>query len=283
MEKSLIIDNMALDSKSCDATPATPSTVTSLEETTTAATTTTTTAKAASGMDLEGTIVPLLLTLLAQLLSEAPDNDANSLELEEEEEESLIEAEDALDSGYDTDNLSVSVISASSSVFQFVYEHGYCYYCKGEALLLNNETEQDRLDLQHYIFRMLFNGGLTYNSLPTNKALKIVDVPPNVEFEIDDITKPWLMKQSSIDFVYIRTMAGCIPSWPTLLSSALNTLKPGGLIEVADFIYGDVQDGLWAKPEDRGLDGGGGVRGCESHNDDCARGAVAEGSKVEGD
>lgn len=72
-------------------------------------------------------------------------------------------------------------------------------------------------------------------------------VPPNVEFEIDDITKPWLMKQSSIDFVHIRTMAGCIPSWPTLLSSALDTLKPGGLIEVADFMWDfECQDGSMA-------------------------------------
>lgn len=92
MEKSSITDNMASDSKSRDATPATPSTVTSPEETTTAATTTTTTAEAASGTDPEGTIVPLPLTPPAQPLSEAPDNDANSPE-PEEEEESLIEAE----------------------------------------------------------------------------------------------------------------------------------------------------------------------------------------------
>ncbi|KFX90733.1 hypothetical protein V490_06314 [Pseudogymnoascus sp. VKM F-3557] len=270
---------MASDSKSCDATPATPSTVISPEETTTAATTTTTIAKAASGTDPEGTIVPPPLTPPAQPLSEAPGNDANSPE-PEEEEESLIEAEDASDSGYDTDNLSVSVISASSSVFQFVHEHGHRYHRKGEALLPNDDTEQDRLDLQHHIFRMLFDGGLTHTTLPTDKALKIVDVgcgtgiwaiemgdmfenaniigidespiqpswvPPNVQFEIDDITKPWLMKQSSIDFVHIRTMAGCIPSWPTLLSSALDALKPGGLIEVADFMWDfECQDGSMA-------------------------------------
>jgi hypothetical protein len=39
-------------------------------------------------------------------------------------------------------------------------------------------------------------------------------------------------------------MAGCIPSWPTLLRSALEALKPAGLIEVADFTWDfDCQDG----------------------------------------
>lgn len=73
-------------------------------------------------------------------------------------------------------------------------------------------------------------------------------VPPNVQFEMDDVTKPWLTQPSSIDFIHIRTMAGCIPSWPTLLSSSLAALKPGGSIEVTDIMWHfECQDGTLAR------------------------------------
>jgi hypothetical protein len=39
-------------------------------------------------------------------------------------------------------------------------------------------------------------------------------------------------------------MAGCIPSWPDLLRSALGALKPGGRIEVTDIMWHfECQDG----------------------------------------
>jgi SAM-dependent methyltransferase len=60
-------------------------------------------------------------------------------------------------------------------------------------------------------------------------------VPPNVSFEIDDVNKPWLQKENSLDFVYIRTMAGSITSWPKLLSEVFRALKPGGKIEFVEF------------------------------------------------
>jgi hypothetical protein len=67
------------------------------------------------------------------------------------------------DSGYDTDvrfslittfqpatdtsqSISASQLSLSSSVFEFVHEHGHRYHRKA-ALLPNDEAEQDRLDL----------------------------------------------------------------------------------------------------------------------------------------
>ncbi|KIM94449.1 hypothetical protein OIDMADRAFT_136312 [Oidiodendron maius Zn] len=184
--------------------------------------------------------------------------------------ESIIEADDLV-------SLSNSQVSVTSSVFEFVHEHGHRYHRKPEALLPNDEFEQDRLDLQHHIFRMLLDGGLTHTVLLDDKPLEIIDigcgtgiwaiemgddfpnasirgidespiqppwVPPNVTFEIDDVTKTWLVKGSSIDFVHIRTMAGCIPSWPDLLRSALSALKPGGHIEVADIMWHfECQDG----------------------------------------
>jgi hypothetical protein len=73
-------------------------------------------------------------------------------------------------------NLSASQLSLSSSVFEFVHEHGHRYHHKAKALLPNNEAEQDRLDLQHHIFRMLLNGGLTHTVLPDDKPLEIIDI-----------------------------------------------------------------------------------------------------------
>ena len=69
-------------------------------------------------------------------------------------------------------------------------------------------------------------------------------LPPNVIFEIDDVTKRWLFSPESFDFIHIRTMAGCIADWPKLLQEAYNALKPGGRIEVADIVWHfDCQDG----------------------------------------
>lgn len=66
--------------------------------------------------------------------------------------------------------------SVSSSVFEFIHEHGHRYHRKPDALLPNDEAEQDRLDLQHHIFRMLLDGGLTHTALADDKALEIVDI-----------------------------------------------------------------------------------------------------------
>jgi SAM-dependent methyltransferase len=75
-------------------------------------------------------------------------------------------------------------------------------------------------------------------------------VPPNVTFEIDDVTKPWLRTKDSIDFVHIRNMVGSIRDWKALFAEALEHLKPGGRIEVTDIrTKFDCHDGTF---EERG-------------------------------
>lgn len=170
------------------------------------------------------------------------------------------------DSGYDDQSL-LSTLSLSTSTFDYHYAHGHRYHRDGQSLLPNDETEQDRLDLQHHIFKLVLDGELTLTKLPQTTqrildvgtgtgiwAIELADtlpsatvigvdqspiqptwIPPNVSFEIDDVNKPWMQAERSFDFIYIRTMAGSITNWPRLLHEALKALKPGGMIEFAEF------------------------------------------------
>jgi hypothetical protein len=45
-------------------------------------------------------------------------------------------------------------------------------------------------------------------------------VPPNVIFEIDDITQPWTFDENLFDFIHVRTLGGAIRDWPSLLKEA---------------------------------------------------------------
>ncbi|EKD18943.1 UMTA methyltransferase family protein [Drepanopeziza brunnea f. sp. 'multigermtubi' MB_m1] len=195
------------------------------------------------------------------------NNLANTSSLDHQGEDDAIEADSFSDSGYEGQSVRSSLESLTDSTFEYHYEHGHRYHRDGQSLLPNDETEQDRLDLQHHIFKLILNGELTRTVLPptTQKVIDVgtgtgiwaielgdampsativgvdqspiqpVWVPPNVSFEIDDVNKPWLQAERSVDFVYIRTMAGSIKSWPELLTEAYKTLKPGGKLEFVEF------------------------------------------------
>lgn len=170
------------------------------------------------------------------------------------------------DSGYDGGSFRSLTSSLGSLEFDDILQHGHRYHGGGNVLLPNDESEQDRLDLQHHILKMCLDGALTATSLLTSPqhifdvgtgtgiwAIEIGDkypsaqiigvdispmqptwVPPNVMFEIDDITKPWARTKGSMDFVHIRNMVGSIRDWKALFAEALDHLKPGGRIEVTD-------------------------------------------------
>lgn len=54
---------------------------------------------------------------------------------------------------------------------------------------------------------------------------------PNVRFEVDDANAEWTYPESSIDFVHIRGLTGCIRDWPYLYQQCYKHLKPGGWFE----------------------------------------------------
>lgn len=59
------------------------------------------------------------------------------------------------------------------------------------------------------------------------------DVPPNVNFELDDVERDWLYL-SKFDFIHGRCLTGSIKDWPRLVGQAYQFLKPGGWIELQE-------------------------------------------------
>ncbi|KAI9852159.1 MAG: hypothetical protein M1838_001622 [Thelocarpon superellum] len=157
--------------------------------------------------------------------------------------------------------------SLSSSVLNYKYENGRRYHAfrEGEYLWPNDESEQDRLDLFHHIFRMMLKGALFRAPIMSNPqrvldfgtgtgiwAIDFADeypsaqvlgtdlspiqpswVPPNCKFEVDDVESPWT--DGTYDFIHSRSMGGSISDYPRLYKQAYDHLEPGGWIEVQEF------------------------------------------------
>lgn len=56
-------------------------------------------------------------------------------------------------------------------------------------------------------------------------------VPPNVQFQIDDIQLEWTWEKEIFDYIHIRDLYGSISDWPALYKKAYDHLKPGGWFE----------------------------------------------------
>lgn len=58
-------------------------------------------------------------------------------------------------------------------------------------------------------------------------------VPPNLQFEIDDVESDWLWPKTSFDFIHGGELILAIRDWPRLVRQALEHLKPGGYLQLA--------------------------------------------------
>lgn len=57
-------------------------------------------------------------------------------------------------------------------------------------------------------------------------------VPPNLQFEIDDVEADWLWPENSFDFIYARELIMAVRDWPRLMRQAYSRLKPGAYFEL---------------------------------------------------
>jgi len=129
------------------------------------------------------------------------------------------------------------------------------------------ETSADQLDIVHHICLLLLDGELFLAPI-TKQPMHVLDlgtgtgiwaidfadrypsaevlgtdlsptqpsmVPPNVRFEIDDFTEPWLYKKDHFDFIHIRSLFGCVADWPAFYKECYDHLQPGGYIEQLEF------------------------------------------------
>ncbi|BDD57552.1 hypothetical protein MPDQ_007446 [Monascus purpureus] len=160
--------------------------------------------------------------------------------------------------------------SLTSSVLKYRFEHGRRYhgYRDGRYLLPNDEKEQDRMDILSFLFTLALDGELFLAPIEKHPqrildlgcgtgqwAIDIGDmfpsaqvigndlspiqpsmVPPNVQFEVDDIESDWAFR-TPFDFIHGRYLASAVRDWPRLFQQTYQNLKPGGYCEFLDFDF----------------------------------------------
>lgn len=159
-----------------------------------------------------------------------------------------------------------SSMSATSSIFDFVEEHGRTWhrYKEGKYFMPNDISEQERLELQHAISLRLL--GALYLA-PVERPHRVLDlgtgtgiwaidfatahpeadvlgtdlspiqpeyVPPNCRFEVDDAEDEWVFHHP-FDFVHARYMSGSFSDFPAIFATCYENLRPGGWVEFQDY------------------------------------------------
>ena len=173
---------------------------------------------------------------------------------------------ESFDEGYAESTTTSYLSSLASDIHRGVTENGRTYASYGRTVqgIPIDEPEQDRNDLQHAKFLLLLGGKLhlapiaddAHNilDLGTGSGIWSIDmadlhpsatitgvdvaptmptwVPPNVQFEIEDIEEDWLFGKSRFDFIFGRELLMAIHDWPRLIKQAYDHLKPGGYLEL---------------------------------------------------
>ncbi|KAL6173373.1 hypothetical protein ACJQWK_00927 [Exserohilum turcicum] len=144
------------------------------------------------------------------------------------------------DSAFGDDSASETT-SLKSAVVNYKYRNGRRYhaYKEGSYWGPNDETQAEQLDIVHHICLLLLDGELFMAPLTKDPVVLGTDlsptqpsmIPPNLHFEVDDFTEPWLYRKESFDLIHARSLFGCVADWPTFYKEALDHLQPGGFIE----------------------------------------------------
>ncbi|KAF9769132.1 hypothetical protein IL306_013494 [Fusarium sp. DS 682] len=172
------------------------------------------------------------------------------------------EDSDSTFSGTDSESLE----SLRSSVLRFQEENGRTYHSmsSGKYNFPNDESESDRLDLQHNLWLLTLQGELGLSPKIKEPAKRVMDVgtgtgiwaieyadlhpgaqvigvdlspiqpslvPPNCIFEIDDLEKEWTWTEP-FDFIFCRVMTGSFADMEKFVQNAYD-VKAGRAINLA--------------------------------------------------
>ncbi len=170
------------------------------------------------------------------------------------------------------------VTSLASNIRRGIEENGRTYPAYGMNMygLPVDEEEQDRNDLQHCKFMLILNDQLHLApiiqapqkilDLGTGSGIWAIDmadkypsaqvigvdlaavqpswVPPNCQFEIEDVESEWTWTKSSFDFIHAREFMLAIRDWDRLIQQSFDHLKPGASLEIAGtYIHPSSDDG----------------------------------------
>ncbi|CZT00760.1 related to methyltransferase [Rhynchosporium agropyri] len=160
--------------------------------------------------------------------------------------------------------------SVDSTVYEFQEENGRTYhgYKAGSYMYPNDETEIERLDRQHAMYKHAFKGRNYF--APLSKPRSILDigtgtgiwaiemgdefpnatihgtdlspiqpteVPENVNFFIDDATEEdWAIAPASFDYIHTRLLLGCFDKFRDVIRKGFYYTSPGGYMESQELL-----------------------------------------------
>jgi len=163
----------------------------------------------------------------------------------------------------------------------------YPSYGKHEYGMPIDERELDRNDLQHHKYTLLLNDQLFIAPVPeetlNDPSSRVLDlgtgtgiwamdmadkypaeiigvdiaatqppfVPPNCQFEIDDVEEDWPYRPNHFNFIHGRDLMTAVRDWPRLIAQSQTHLKPGGWLQLSSTIP-DIHSDDGTLPPDSG-------------------------------
>ncbi|KAK3385900.1 S-adenosyl-L-methionine-dependent methyltransferase [Podospora didyma] len=175
--------------------------------------------------------------------------------------------DDDNDSSLGSDILS-STASLSASILEYRMIHGRTFHSDkttdAQYWVPNDDKQNESMDINHHLLTLVLDGKLFRAPLDAEKIKKVIDigtgtglwaidfadqypdvevigtdlspiqptwVPPNLRFEIEDMTLNWTYRPNDFDFVHMRYLFGSVENWTALLRQAYRACKPGGWVE----------------------------------------------------
>ncbi|KAJ4289937.1 hypothetical protein N0V88_006734 [Collariella sp. IMI 366227] len=176
-------------------------------------------------------------------------------------------SDDDADSAHGDDRAS-STASLAASILEYRTIHGRTYHSDRSATAQhwapNDDKQSECMDIIHHLLTLCLDGKLYRAPLDPKKIHNALDigtgtgiwamdfadmfpnakvvgtdlsptqaswVPPNLYFEIDDMTQSWGFPDESFDYVHMRYLFGSVGDWNELFRQAYRVCRPGAYVE----------------------------------------------------